>query len=652
MFANFIYFIIALLILTLYQPKEKLEFSFFQAGFFFVLLTALFAFFTRYQFKRLLIKSSTGSLHTQDNWFTLLLTRHSILALIFFAVSIWVLHLPAYLDATGLFADFPTVSTLLFLFIFVGHLVIVWYIAYDAHRAIYQSNISRKEYVYSNLAFNIPILIPWALLSAITDIIQVLPFEWPRYLLNHKLGQLGLFLVFLFVTATLAPELITRFWRCRPLEPGPERTRIESICKRADVRYANIVYWPIFGGRMITAGVMGVVSRFRYILVTDALLRMLHPDEVDQVIAHEIGHVKRKHLLLYILFFIGFMFTWYPLFLVSAAIIKFISPWILALGLPIMIVSYGVQAVVLILGVVIYFRYIFGYFMRNFERQADLYVFDLFPSIQPLINTFYKIVASSGQPADKPNWHHFSIQQRVDYLRQSQASPSWIKRHNNKVKKSLIAYVFVMLIASPVFFYFSWTYLSENQVYSDVDITAQVETYLNTKTDLVMQDSKYAFYLGQYYALKKNYILAGKYYELGLKLNPDILSRNGEIYLILGNIYFEANHHRKAVYAWEQALKLFPDNAEIMNSLAWVLAITEDQKIADPVRALELVSKAVNLKRASHILDTYAEALYLNGRIEEAIKIEEEAIELDPKNMLIFKKQLIKFQKAASTKNK
>ena len=38
---------------------------------------------------------------------------------------------------------------------------------------------------------------------------------------------------------------------------------------------------------MITAGVMGLIKNFRYILVTPSLLNLLEPAEVDAVIAHE-----------------------------------------------------------------------------------------------------------------------------------------------------------------------------------------------------------------------------------------------------------------------------------------------------------------------------------------------------------------------------
>ncbi len=108
--------------------------------------------------------------------------------------------------------------------------------------------------------------------------------------------------------------MIQKFWRCKPLEAGNVRTRIENVCRQAGMEYANILYWPIFGGRMITAGVMGLVKKFRYILVTGAFIRFLEPDEIDAVIAHEVGHIKKNHLLFYLVFFVGYMLVSYATF--------------------------------------------------------------------------------------------------------------------------------------------------------------------------------------------------------------------------------------------------------------------------------------------------------------------------------------------------
>jgi hypothetical protein len=48
-----------------------------------------------------------------------------------------------------------------------------------------------------------------------------------------------------------------------------------------------------------------------------------------------------------------------------------------------------------------------------------------------------KLPLTSGQPADKPNWHHFSIQERMDYLKRCEADPGFIDRHDRKVRNSI-----------------------------------------------------------------------------------------------------------------------------------------------------------------------------------------------------------------------
>lgn len=590
MFANFLYFIVALLILTLYDSSVEPPFSLGYALLLFSALTVLFSAYTRLQFKRLARQVQWQDQYRLDQTFTVLVTRHSILALVIFAFDIWGLHLPSYLKPFHWLSAVPTLNALLFLFIFIGYLCIVWTLAFDAHRRIYRTDISRANYVWSNAAFSVPLLIPWLLLSGVSDALMLLPFDWPKQILNTQMGQLAYFMIFLVIAAIFAPVLIQRFWRCRPLEAGIHRRRISDLCHRAGVRYADIVYWPIFGGRMITAGVMGLVSRYRYILVTNALLELLSGEEIDQVIAHEIGHVKRRHLLLYLLFFIGAMAIAYATFLFSYYLIFFSVPVlniIALLDLKAEKVENIVGGICFVGGTVIYFRYVFGYFMRNFERQADIFVFRLFSTAKPLIATFGKIAASSGQPADKPNWHHFSIQQRIDYLRRCEWSPQWITRHDHKVRKSIVAYlaIFAVMVAALVMF--------NNHVQKQAKTMDELMRYWN-----------------------------------------------------MANIYFEQKDLRHAAQAYEKALALDPGNPEILNNLAWVLATSKDASLRDPPKALAMAQRAIARKKAPHIWDTLAECLFANGRLQDAVEAEEKALAMSPENPEIYRDQLDKFKKA------
>jgi len=606
MFSNFIYFIIALITLTLYQPTATPALSFFEALIGFVCLTVLFALYTRNRFHRLARRVGLENPNRLDQRFGFLMTHHSILALIVFAADVWLLDLPSYLQPLRLFAILPTLQNLLFLLIFVGYLTIIWTYAYDAHNPIYQGDITRGNYIYSNVAFSVPILLPWVLLFGISDLLLLLPFDLPKRVLNNSIGQTAYFLIFLVVAALFAPLLVQRFWRCRPLENGYLRLRIEALCRRAEVGYADIVYWPIFGGRMITAGVMGLVSRFRYIMVTEALLNLLTPDELDQVIAHEIGHVRRKHLVLYLLFFIGFMLISYAAYPLSYILLFFFKPvlsFVLMFDFNPGTLLYIFYAVLMIMGIVVYFRYIFGFFIRNFERQADIFVFRLFPNAQPLISTFDKIVASSGQPADKPNWHHFSIQERIDYLQRCESSPAWISRHDRKVRNSIAIFIVGFVLLAVAVFQLNQAVFSRGNRAIDPSV---IENYLSEKA---------------------------------VKTSEDAL-----LYGILGNIYLERQDLSSAVKAYEQALALQP-MPDILNNLAWLLATSEDDALRDPPRALTLARQAIALQKSPHIWDTLAEALFANGRIAEAISAEEEALALHPEDRQIYEQQLERFRR-------
>jgi tetratricopeptide (TPR) repeat protein len=335
---------------------------------------------------------------------------------------------------------------------------------------------------------------------------------------------------------------------------------------------------------------------------------------VDQVIAHEIGHVKHRHLLLYLLFFIGFMLISYTVYPVSVWIVFSKESVISVLEAfrfnpkKLSEIFFGIS---LVICTIIYFRFIFGYFIRNFERQADTYVFRLFPSARPLISTFDKIVASSGQPADKPNWHHFSIQQRVEYLWRCEESPRWISRHHRKVKNSIAVFIACVLLLGAASFHLNRLVFDKGREYFNI---AVVEAYLEQKNEKTREDAL--------------------------------------LYLVVGNFHFDKTNHNRALAAYEASLKLDADNPETLNNLAWLLVTSDDGKVRDPARALALAQRAVDLLKAPHIWDTLAECLYANSRFQEAVEAEKRALEMKPDDTKLYLDQLAKFEKALKTASK
>jgi Zn-dependent protease with chaperone function len=379
------------------------------------------------------------------------------MAIVLFAVDVHGLGMPSFFIKMPVFSTFPTLLAVVFLALFIFYLTVIWGCAYDACKKLYPSDFSRGTYIWSQISFAIPVLLPWIIISGIYDLIHALPFAGPKQILSTLQGQIFSFAIFLGVLLLVAPAMIQKIWGCKPLDIGDVRTRIEKLCRRAGIKYANILYWPIFGGRMITAAVLGLVKKFRYILVTDALIRVLEPEELDAVIAHEIGHVKKKHLLYYVFFFIGFsvcMVLAEPFFAVLEIFIFYSKPVYRFITTTSPYWTYMITNLInltlMILSFLIYFRFIFGYFMRNFERQADGYVYALFDTAQPLIRTLEKIAIYSGQPPDRPNWHHYSINERIAYLEKCEADRTAITRHDRKLRKGIAIYLVGMIFVGGI----------------------------------------------------------------------------------------------------------------------------------------------------------------------------------------------------------
>ncbi|MGD1968184.1 MAG: M48 family metalloprotease [Desulfobacterales bacterium] len=606
MFGNFIYFIIVLLIYLTYQPSEDTNFSALETIAFFIGLIVFFFYFTAFLFRRLEKRMASNDFAALDAQFHSILLRQSIMAILIFAIDIYGLSLPSFFIDIPIFSIIPTLEALLFLALFVFYLALVWACAYGTYKKLYRNDISQKAYVLSNITFSVPVLLPWLLLSGFADLIKVLPFEWPARFLETTEGEITYFVLFLIAVAVVGPMMIQKLWRCKPLETGEHRRRIEDLCRKAGIAYADILYWPIFGGKMITAGVMGLIKKFRYILVTPSLLRLLEPEEIDAVIAHEIGHVKRKHLIFYLLFFVGYMLLSYVTFDIILFGIVYAEPiyWLInKTGFDQTTIFSALFSFVIIIIFLIYFRFIFGFYMRNFERQADIFVYSLFDSAQPLISTLEKIASTSGQSIDRPNWHHFSIRQRINYLKKCESDTRWIRHHDQKVKRSIGLYLAGILLIGIVGYQLNMGVIGS----------------------------------------KLNQNVLEKVIVRELQKSPD----NPNLYRLMGDLYYERKEYQGVKDAYEKSLALRLDDPHVLNNLAWFYATCEDKSLRDPERSLLLAKMAIELDRSSHVYDTLAESYHINGMNAEAIEAGEQALKLAKGNRSYYKKQLDKFRQAA-----
>ena len=604
MFSNFLYFIIALIIYTtsdLFETVKNFDNRFVFAG---LMISVLFVFICHMAFKRLEKKASENPYGNIDHLINNYISHLSVLALVIFAVNIYGFKLNLLFSGIKLFDVIPTIEAIIFLGLFLLYLIIIWNAAYGVQKRYFAGKISKKNFIMSNVSFSLPALLPWFFLSIVADILGLLPWQPVRQLLKTPGGEIGYIALFLVAIAIFGPVLIKKLWNCKPLEPGLPRTRIERVCQKAGLKYSNILKWELFGGAMITAGVMGIIGRFRYILVTPALLNSLNDDEIDAVMMHEIGHVQKHHMVFYLLFFAGFIACNFVFFEPVMLLLYIFEP-VYKLFEFISIeknTAYPILISTTLIGsFILYFRFVFGFFMRNFERQADIHVYHFTDDLSPLISTFYKIASYSRQSIEKPNWHHFSIGQRVRFLEKCQSTPALIQAHHLRVKKLIIGY-FVLVI--------------------------------------ILVGVGYSINYGMAKEAFSNFIAENVLFQQ-LDVDPE----NSDLYTVVGDYYYNNKNYGKAIDSYENVLRMDPENVHALNNLSWLFATCPKEEYRNRKKALEYAARALEQKREAFILDTYAEALFANNDIQDAVVVAKEALSRSKDKKEYYKSQLQRFEK-------
>lgn len=594
---NLIYFLTAIFLFSMATPSVKPPLPWWSALPAFAVLIFLFDQYVRRLYASPGSKGSVGYFKSEK--------RAAIGALLLFGILVFGLDLKYYLNVLSINETVPALVNIAGLVVFLGLFALIWNRAKNSYETVFQRPYRRMHFLLSNLTANLPIVIPWMILTLCYDLVAILKWPWLQNIINSPWGDVvffGSFLVFVFL---FFPPLVRRLWGCRRIGDGPLREHLTEFCNKQNFS-AEYYIWPLFEGRVITAGVMGVIPGLRYILLTPALLETMNSEELDSVMAHEIGHVKRFHLVLYVFLIGGFVistaflaepfyyFFFSKDFFYSFAGFTGISPELLRNGFV------AVPSLVILL---IYFRFIFGYFMRNFERQADLQVFPAQGGSAAIINAFEKIAVLSGNIRDQPSWHHFGIGQRVDFLKRCEENSSLIKSHHRKVGVSLLVYVIILASA-----------LGISQ---KMGFEAEKEMY------------------------EEKYIRADLLYDANQEKYP------AHWLFFAGNFFLEHKYDKRAVIAFELALELEPDQPDVLNNFSWLLLTSDIHALRSPARALEMAKKAASIKPSGIILDTLATAWWANGYVEEAIRVEKQAVETDPEKAEYYQSQIQKFQRVS-----
>jgi STE24 endopeptidase len=236
------------------------------------------------------------------------------------------------------------------------------------------------------------------------------------------------FVAFAVLMAFAYPVVIMpRFNKFTPMEAGDLRHRIEAVAARAGERIAGVFTMDASKRtRRDNAFVAGFGPTKRVVLY-DTMLE--HPPElIEQVVAHEIGHYRLKHVqksvvfqslvMLAVFAFLGWFTTW---------------QWALDLA-GVDSIKDPASAPLLMLGLGIGFKasaWLSAWYSRAKERQADLEALELLGDPQAFIDVWRRMAPKNKAELEPPWWKrveasHPDIPERMafgaDWERQNTAS--------------------------------------------------------------------------------------------------------------------------------------------------------------------------------------------------------------------------------------
>lgn len=202
-------------------------------------------------------------------------------------------------------------------------------------------------------------------------------------------GAVAVFTIFMnmFYTKLIVPL----FNKQTPLSEGELRTQIENYASTVGFNLDKI--FVIDGSKRSTkanAYFSGFGSQ-KQVTLYDTLINDLENDEIVAVLAHEVGHYKRKHIIFNLVSSV--LMTGLTLFILSLFInIPEIS---LAIGVSVPSFHAGLIAFgILYSPISAITGFVMNYISRKFEYQADNYAKMTF-SEKPLINSLKKLTKNS-----------------------------------------------------------------------------------------------------------------------------------------------------------------------------------------------------------------------------------------------------------------
>src|SRR5216684_1808034 len=231
---------------------------------------------------------------------------------------------------------------------------------------------------------------------------------------------LGLFVLL----AQLAPVvLFPIFYKFAPLENEELKERLVRLGERAGTRVRGVYQWKLSEKSKKANAALTGLGNTRRIILADTLLQNYSTDEIEAVLAHELGHHVHRHILKSIgvqalVTFAGF---WLASEVLQYAVDN--ARWFEGLS------DFATLPLLMLVATVLSFLVLplLNAYSRFNERQADRYAFRSIATVAPFITAMDKLAEQNLAERSPSTWVEWLFHSHPAISRRVAAAETWAK---------------------------------------------------------------------------------------------------------------------------------------------------------------------------------------------------------------------------------
>ncbi len=266
-------------------------------------------------------------------------------------------------------------------------------------------------------------LIGLLMATIVVELLYVLMRRTPQH---WWLVAWAVFLGLFVLLAQLAPVvLFPIFYKFEPLENDELKRRLIVLSERAGTRVRGVYKWHLSEKSKKANAALTGLGATRRIILADTLLDNYSDDEIEAVLAHELGHHVHRHILKSI--FVQAGITLFGFWLANEVLRYAVERRNMFetmhdfANLPLLILVSTVLSFVLMPALNAYSRF-------N-ERQADRYCFESVDSVEPFISSMNKLAEQNLAEKTPSRWVEWLLHSHPAISKRVAAADAWARSH-------------------------------------------------------------------------------------------------------------------------------------------------------------------------------------------------------------------------------